>query len=153
MLVVKKGDLFCNAKPPCVIVHGANAQGRMKSGFAEKLRNWFPEAYTVYKKAEEAHSLKVGDINGFTDQRGYTIINAITQEFYGRDAKRVYVDYEGLEKALNTVANHFGKQTRLLPIHMPFIGGGLANGDRDTLMDIFERVFAGSKLDVTLWLQ
>lgn len=150
-LTVKRGDLFYNAKAPCVIVHGCNAQGKMKSGFADKLRNWFPEAYMVYKKAEEAHGLKVGDINGFTDHRGYTIINAITQEYYGRDPNRVYVDYDGVEKALATVANHYKDKGQ--PIHLPFIGGGLANGDRETLMGIFERVFADPNLEVTLWLQ
>lgn len=151
MLTVKHGDLFANVKPPALIVHGCNAQGKMASGFARKLRSRFPDAYKVYKAAEEAHGLMMGDINGYTDTDGHIIVNAITQEFYGTDKNVVYVDYEAVEKALGTVARLAAQPLSGVAIHLPFIGGGLANGNRDKLLEIFERVFKDS--DATLWLQ
>jgi O-acetyl-ADP-ribose deacetylase (regulator of RNase III) len=150
-LKIVEGDLFANVKPPALIVHGCNAQGKMESGFAGKLRNKFPDAYKIYKTAEEAHGLMLGDINGYTDTDGHIIVNAITQEFYGNDKSIVYVDYEAVEKALSTVARFAAQLPGGIPIHLPFIGGGLANGNRDKLLEIFERVFKDS--DATLWLQ
>lgn len=152
-LQTKEGDLFANLKPPCIVLHGCNAQGKMNSGFAKALRGRFPDAYKVYKTAEEAHGLKPGDINGYTDTDGYTIINGITQDRYGRDTGVVYVDYEAVEKVCNTVARFIqqqGEDPALFPLHLPFIGGGLANGDREKLLEIFTKAF--ENVNATLWL-
>lgn len=147
-LKIKQGDLFSNAKAPCVIVHGCNAQGVMASGFADKLRMKFPDAYSCYKKAEKELGLNLGDVSVVSYQDGTLVANAITQEFYGRDKSKVYVDYEAVERALEKVAG-YSKQHNI-PVHLPFIGGGLANGDRSTLEEIFKRVF--EEVDATLWI-
>ncbi len=154
MLQTKEGDLFANLTPPCIILHGCNAQGKMASGFAKALREKFPDTYKVYKTAQAAHGLKLGDINGYSDYDGYTIINGITQERYGRDTSVVYVDYDAVDKVCNTVARYVlekgGEEATQYPVHMPFIGGGLANGDREKLLEIFTKAF--EKINVTLWL-
>jgi O-acetyl-ADP-ribose deacetylase (regulator of RNase III) len=150
-LQVYEGDLFANAKPGSLIVHGCNAQGKMASGFAAELRKRFPPAYTVYKAHYDQHGLKLGDVNGYEDSSGHTIVNAITQERYGRDPGVVYVNYDAVYKALTTVATHVKESRRAGTIvHLPFIGGGLANGDRALLMDIFVDVF--KDVDARLWV-
>ena len=148
MLKTKEGDLLVNVKAPAIIVHGCNAQGKMRSGFADKLRNKYPEAYTVYKKYFNEVGLKVGDVNIVQTHTGMIIANAVTQEFYGRNPDVVYVNYAAVEKVL-TEAAEFSEQNHI-PVHMPFIGGGLANGDRNKLLEIFTRVFANT--DATLWI-
>lgn len=73
-------------------------------------------------------------------EKGMCIYNLITQEVYGDDMDEVYVDYDAVRKGLKVVQKY--GSTYDLPIHMPFIGGGLAHGDKDRLMAIFEEVFA-----------
>lgn len=155
-LTIKHGDLFANLQHRDLIVHGCNAKGKMNSGFAKTLRDKFPEAYRVYKGAHEAGKLQLGNINGCIVERGgvlngirYMVVNAITQDRYGRDAGVVYVDYEAVERALTEVANHAQKEG--LRVHLPLIGGGLGNGDSEKLVKIFERVF--QHVDATLWLK
>lgn len=135
MIELRKGNLFEQYKYPCVIVHGANAQGVMGSGFAKQFKQEFPEAYQDYLFWEK-HTL--GDLIVTNYGKGLTVCSAITQEFYGRDPSKVYVDYNAVEKALTTLAKEVSI-TR--DIYMPFIGGGLANGDRSILMKIFEKTF------------
>lgn len=138
MLKILKGNLFEYAVPRCIIAHGCNAQGKMKSGFAKQLRRIYPRAYLQYRLAYIEGNLKVGDWI-LVNCRGVEVFNAITQEYYGRNKDVVYVDYSAVESTLKHIAKHALKED--LPIHMPFIGGGLANGNRDQLMSIFESVF------------
>lgn len=147
-LQTKQGNLFEHAKGPCLIVHGCNAQGKMASGFAATLRNHYPEAYTVYKKYQKANGLKVGDVSVIRFGNNVIVANLVTQEFYGRDPNTVYVDYDAVEKTLADAAKF--SEVHNLPLHMPFIGGGLANGDREVLLGIFNKIFANT--DATLWL-
>lgn len=147
-LQTRQGDLFQNAIAPCIIVHGCNAQGVMGSGFADQLRMRFPDAFLCYKDTEKNCGLNLGDVNVAWYPNGLIVANAITQEFYGCDKNVVYVDYEAVERALGKVAGYAEKKS--IPVHLPFIGGGLANGDKEKLMAIFTTVFAN--VDATLWL-
>jgi hypothetical protein len=144
VLIVRNGDLFDNLKEPCIVAHGCNAQGVMGAGFATHIRKRFPGAYARYLSVSQ---LKVGTVN-YETVGDITIANCITQEFYGKDPKIVYVDYNAVSSCLREVAL---TAVRLhLPIHMPLIGGGLANGDTTELF----RIFAGlGKAEITLWLK
>lgn len=152
MLKTISGDLFANAnaKDSCIIIHGCNAQGKMKSGFAKELRQRFPFAYTKYMEAAESAGLRLGT-NVIANCGQICVVNAITQEFYGRDSSFLYVSYDAVEKCLRSIVNGI-KDTGWLdiPVHLPFIGGGLANGDRDRLHAIFTEVFIDN--NATLWL-
>lgn len=151
MLAIRQGDLFRHAKPPCIIVHGVNAQAKMNAGFAKQLRAKFPEAFLDYFNTHQETPLKVGDVIMTKIERAdgvYQIASAVTQEFYGRDPNVVYVDYEAVEKTLTWAAE--GSKKLNEPIHLPMIGGGLANGDIERLMEIFKRVF--KDVEATLWL-
>ena len=152
MLTVRVGDLFEHARDHCIIVHGVNAVGKMKSGFAKTLRYLYPQAYLAYYQAWKESGLKVGDlIIAVCDQEGRRVhvCHAVSQAFYGRVKGYVYVDYPGLEKALREVVVY--AQLTGLPLHLPFIGGGLAQGDRARLKTLFEMLF--QDVEATLWVE
>ena len=133
MIEYRKGNLFLDCTPPAVLVHGCNAQGVMGSGFAKQFKEVFPEAYDKYLNQ---FKLQLGQVIS-VEYGDLTICSAITQKFYGRDKNIVYVDYTAVHTVLEKVAVVAGNR----PIYMPFIGGGLANGNREILAEIFEEVF------------
>jgi hypothetical protein len=51
------------------------------------------------------------------------------------------------------IANY--AETKPIPcsdVHFPLIGGGLAGGDKDLLMDLYKRVFHWTDVKGTLWI-
>jgi hypothetical protein len=80
------------------------------------------------------------------------IHNAITQEFYGTDKRHVY--YPAVYNTLRMVADQAKEQTTIKcsDVHFPLIGGGLAGGDKDLLIDVYKRVFLWTDIKGTLWI-
>lgn len=138
MLKITEGDLFSFLTEPCVIAHGCNTLGTMGEGFAKQMRERFPFNFLEYRQLCNNGRAKVGEWLWVYDS-GVCIFNLFTQESYGYDKNVVYVNYPAVEKGLRVV-ERYGR-TYGLPIHLPFIGGGFANGDHKILMEIFERVF------------
>lgn len=150
MLHTRRGDLLNNVRSGWVIVHGCNSLGKMGSGFAEHLSRIYPRNrldYIVHSKSE--HGFQLGETLFTKQSDGVHIANAITQLKYGRCPNTVYVDYNAVRKALRQVVKY--AQLCGLEIHMPFIGAGLANGDKEKLRLIFEEVFKNH--DATLWIK
>lgn len=125
-----RGDLLAVSRG--IIVHGCNARGVMGAGVAAAVRKRFPAAYEAYlERHRSITGLRLGDVitvvvreNGEGPQ--LIIANAVTQDDFGRDPQRVYVDYDALERAFWRV-----RELALyheLPVHFPLIGCGLANG-------------------------
>ncbi len=141
MVKIQKGNLFDNYTIPGLIVHGANAQGVMGSGFAAQFKKKFPDAYHDYIN-QKTYPMGSVVVTNYADK--LIVCSAITQEFYGRDNSKQYVSYEAVEKSMKFIAT-LATDT---PIFMPFIGGGLANGDRAKLMNIFETVFINSNTTI-----
>lgn len=148
MLKITEGNLFDYAAPGSIIAHGCNMQGVMKSGFADEIRRRFPLAYLYYWQAWKKRQLRLGTYVQVYCQN-YSIYNLITQDKYGRDPTVVYVDYEAIEKGLKYIASHLVHYGGVL--HMPLIGGGLGNGDKDRLMLIYTEVFKTA--DAILYLK
>lgn len=146
MLEIKNGDLFINAGKPAIIAHGCNTKGVMGSGFARRLRNHYPAAFLAYRRAFIEDGLCLGEVI-FSVSRGMHVANIITQENFGRNEKTVYVNYDAVKKGL-AATKQYAHITHL-PIHLPFIGGGLANGDRSILLEIFKEVLYDAP--ATLW--
>lgn len=150
MLIIAQGDLFEYVKENAIIVHGVNAQGKMASGFAKTIRDKYPGAFKAYMDAHKLEGLTVGDtITYHSRSDNIIILNAVTQEYYGYDDK-VYVNYFALEWAMGVcleIAGHLK-----LPIHFPFIGTGLAGGDKQKVLDIFTKVFDDTDVVATLWI-
>ena len=121
--------------PHKIILHGCNGQGAMRSGVAKAIRNKYPNAYLVYRAAYANVGLTLGSIF-VADCDDKSIVNGITQKYYGRDGKR-YVDYD----AINTVS----ESTNLLAadmgethVAMPLIGAGLGGGSWKKISEIIE---------------
>lgn len=149
MLRAARGNLFAYAQANCIIAHGCNARGVMASGFAASLRALHPEAYAAYIRRHLNFGLALGSVVWTPPTApGVHVANCITQMFYGRDPTRLYVDYEAVGASLAEVARK--AEAEKLPVHLPFIGGGLANGDREKLLSIFKREL--DHINATLWL-
>lgn len=136
------GDLFTTNIT--TIVHGCNAQGVMGSGVAKTIREVYPKAYERYRKEYELHNhLKLGDVipvpcgDRVDDPDNYkVIVNAITQDFYGRDGSR-YVSYDAVADCMNKI-NRFSEVYGITEIAMPQIGAGLGGGDWKVIESIIE---------------
>lgn len=155
-LKIVKGDIFDPKldKVSRVIVHGCNAQGVMGSGIAKTIRGMYPEVYEDYKDYEEYNGLCLGDVIQTIIHPRLRIASIISQEYYGRDPNVVYVNYRALESALKSIVRHYKTKNEVqgtnIEIHLPFIGGGLANGDREYLLEAFNSIFAN--VDATLFV-
>ena len=136
------GSLTCS--PADIIIHGCNQQNSFGSGVAGAISDDLPYAKRAYHKAFENERPALGDIivaRPPTPDAGPIVLNAITQEFYGRRARR-YVSYEAIERAfsrLGDVINDLGGQR---VVGLPKIGAGLSGGDWDTISEIILRVTA-----------
>jgi O-acetyl-ADP-ribose deacetylase (regulator of RNase III) len=130
----RQGDLFKTEIK--TIVHGCNAQGVMGSGVANIIREQYPEAYERYRNEYEKHNyLKLGDIISVPCNYKF-IVNAITQEYFGRDNKR-YVSYDAVDDVMVKL-NKFYDIYGISEIAMPKIGAGLGNGSWEVIEAIIE---------------
>ena len=108
----------------------------MRSGVAAIIREKYPKAYDDYVKYAEDFGLKVGNII-VSDNKDRIIINAITQQFYGRDPNTVYVSYDGMRSCIQKI-NQYAKENGIADVAMPLIGAGLANGSWKIISQIIE---------------
>lgn len=137
-----KGDLF--ATDIKTIVHGCNAQGVMGSGVAKIIHEKYPKAYNRYRSEYERRgnlvlgdiiAVPVGDrINDFDNYR--VIINAITQNFYGRDGSR-FVSYDAVAECMAKIDRMYSVYG-ISEVAMPKIGAGLGGGDWNVIESIIE---------------
>lgn len=138
-----------------ILVHGCNAQGVMASGVAKAVRERYPQAFAVYRKAYEAERaagrphLTLGRVVWLTvsTQPKLAVANAITQKFYGRNPNVRYADYDAIQKAFRRIGQ-VARQHQL-PVHYPLIGAGLANGDWAVISAIINEELEG--VAHTLW--
>lgn len=120
-----------------VIAHGCNAQGVMRSGIAKDIRERYPQAFTDYYNrwhffyAEIPNKFLGKVIETKLPER--TILNIISQEYYGRDPSVRYVSYDAIATAIERI-NELG-YTR---VAFPMIGAGLANGNWSVISNIIE---------------
>jgi O-acetyl-ADP-ribose deacetylase (regulator of RNase III) len=120
-----------------VFVHGCNAQGRMGSGIAIEVRQRFPEAFAAYDSAYRAGQLTLGSTTEVEASPGFWIVNGVTQQYYGRDPGRVYIDYAAIEQVFAR-ASALAVQHQL-PLLFPLIGCGLGGGEWSKVEAIIER--------------
>jgi O-acetyl-ADP-ribose deacetylase (regulator of RNase III) len=128
-----EGELLASRES--VIAHGCNAQGVMKSGVAKAIREEYPTVYDDYRATYEAQGKKLhlGQVI-VTRTLERTILNIISQEYYGRNPNVVYVSYDAIEKAILRI-NEMG----YIRVAFPKIGAGLANGNWDRISSIIEK--------------
>lgn len=139
-----------------IVVHGCNAQGVMKSGFAAEVKLRFPSAYQDYINAYHNNGLKLGDVIFSPPNKGenrkFWIANAITQEFYGNDDEVaegiVFVNYEAIREAFKKVV--IKAKEEYLIVNYPKIGSGRANGKWEIISEIIEEECAD--INHALWI-
>jgi len=141
-IIYIKGDL--TTAPEHFIIQGCNAQGRQGAGIAKILRDADETIFTEYRKEYDTHGLKVGDVIWVVSKvLGKTVVNAITQEFYGSELGVVYVSYDGLRECMRKIDEH-AKSIKSFdfepPVKMalPLIGAGLAQGKWSLISNIIE---------------
>lgn len=127
-----KGDLIASRES--VIAHGCNAQGVMRSGVAKAIRAAYPLAFDDYinKYMANGRRLELGDVI-VTRTLERTILNIVSQEYYGRNPDVTYVSYDAIEKAILRI-NKLG----YIRVAFPKIGAGLANGNWERISNIIE---------------
>ena len=136
----RTGDL-CRAEETFV-AHGCNAQGKFESGVAGAIRREHRAAYEAYMRAYETRdrSLRELPLGLVIPSRsdGKTIFNCVTQRFYGRDPKVVYVSYDAIATVFRKLDERLGRVGGTPRLAMPLIGAGLANGSWETISTIVE---------------
>lgn len=135
-IIYKQGDL-----PECtenIIVHGCNAKGVMGSGVAAQIKKKYPNSARAYFNMKENNKMQLGNFSYSEEDDGKTIINAITQEFYGRNPHIVYVSYGAIAHVFMDI-NKGCKIYGYKEIALPKIGAGLANGDWNIIEQIIEK--------------
>lgn len=146
-IITKKGNLL-DAKG--IIVHGCNCQGVMGSGVALAIKNKWPDAYAMYKQKWATMGIMEGDIITVAVAPGVFVVNALTQEFYGRTKGHRYVSYDAVQEAFAKIqpfAWDLG-----LPVNFPLIGAGLGGGDWEIISTIIDRTL-GDGIEKILWVQ
>lgn len=131
-----KGDLFTTNAP--VIVHGCNAQGVMGAGVAGFIKRKYPTAFEAYKRAfsNSGNKLALGTIIP-AECQNRIIINAITQNFYGKEGPR-YVSYDAIDNCMSAI-NEYCLLHNIINVAMPKIGSGLGGGNWGIIKKIIEQ--------------
>lgn len=155
---IRFGNIF-DAVTTGVIIHGCNAQGVMGSGVALEVKTRYPEAYNLYKRYCDSISNKkelLGATPAWTNSgdtidpnRDLIIINAITQEHYGRAPNHRYVSYEAIQECFDQI-HTMCKVIGVSEVNFPLIGAGLGGGDWQIISEIIKDSMQG--IDQTLWL-
>lgn len=140
MIKINYGDLL-NVKEG-YIIHGCNAQGFMGAGVARQIKSKYYSAYSAYRSTYENFKNGIGKMpvgtNSYyrADKRDGTghsnliIVNAITQEFFGRERK-LYVSYKAIEECfrkLNIFIINGLVPGIPLNVNFPMLGCGLGGG-------------------------
>ena len=145
MITYKTGDVTRATEP--VILHGCNARGKMNSGVAKAIRARWPEAFTEYEKAYQNYGLVVGSNVYVNTSDGKLIVNAITQECYGRNPNVRYVDYDAVQLCLEDARTALDTMNHK-SIAMPMFGAGLGNGDWNVIKSIISEEMQGIEVVV-----
>jgi O-acetyl-ADP-ribose deacetylase (regulator of RNase III) len=143
MIEYVKGNVL-DAPANCIVVHGCNSRGVMGSGVALAVKTRFPEAFEIYVRQHYEHGLKLGTFTSFRAEDGPLIVNAITQEFYGKIAQR-YVNYEAVAKSFEAILrmvqekkDWYNEPAPWDTIAFPKIGAGLGGGNWDVISAIID---------------
>lgn len=137
-----------------IVVHGCNSHGVMGSGIAKEVKARFPGAFKVYadeyarRVNKGCSGLELGSLTVYAPETELIIVNAVTQQDYGREPGHVYVDYNAMYSCFVKIKNIAVEQN--MPVNFPLIGCGLANGDWNIVSAIIEDAL-GPDVEKILW--
>lgn len=120
-------DVEFNGENQIVIAHGVNCQGAMGQGVARAISDRWPVVKSEYKRLPK-RAMTLGRIQPVSAEKGITVFNCFTQEFYGNDGKR-YADPDAVASCLRKVLDYMqSMELRKPTLYIPRIGcdrGGL----------------------------
>ncbi len=132
-----KGDLLELARQGHfdIIVHGANCQSTMNSGIARQIREQYPQAFYADVDDRRSPENKLGSVT-FADAGNFTIVNAYTQLTYNKKGEEFKdrFEYAAFEKILRGLVKYHGKSR----FGFPYIGMGLAGGNKEIILGLLE---------------
>jgi O-acetyl-ADP-ribose deacetylase (regulator of RNase III) len=118
-------------------MHGCNCFNTMGSGIARTIRERFPEAAMADAMTESGDKSKLGTITCTgvgNNSGGFVIVNAYTQYSTSKVGEDVF-EYESFQKILDAFVIDAGPG---MNIGLPYIGMGLAGGDKKRIMGMIE---------------
>ena len=124
---IRNGDLL--KADVDIILHQVNLQGFMGGGIAYQIAKKFPNVEKEYIEFEEKELGKVC----FVKTNRYVVGNCFSQNWYFE------TDYQALRQCLDVVLEYMFKNN-LKTIAIPYkYGCGIASGNWDIVLEIFER--------------
>ena len=118
-----------------VIVHGVNCFNTMGGGIAREIRERYPAAALFDNETEKGDYNKLGNYTlvypEFTNGK-FLIVNAYTQ--YNMSQGTDVFEYTAFQLILQKLIHAYGDKR----IGFPYIGMGLAGGDKETIMAMLE---------------
>lgn len=160
MLKIIKGNLF---DTKCqIIAHGVNCRGAFGSGVAGQIAKRFPQARLCYMTKHYHQGWELGqvqyvDINYALNEKinqhmpdfGSTLViaNMATQFTYGKTG--VHINYDAVEQCLTGVINFADSNN--WNIAMPWVGCGLAGGDKKKVLEILNKCLVNFNVLVEVW--
>lgn len=114
-----------------VIVHGCNCFNTMGGGIAREIRGRYPLAAKADASTISGSIDKLGSYTAY-DTGKFLIVNAYTQ--YGMSSGEDVFEYEAFALIIRKLCHIFTDQR----IGIPYIGMGLAGGDKDIIMAYIE---------------
>ena len=133
MLQHAKGNLIdlAEADQFDVIVHGCNCFHAMGSGIAREIAKRYPNASFADQKTIYGDYDKLGNYtwSSSKNKNQFQIINAYTQYFTSKNGEDVF-EYEAFGLVLKKIHHQYGHKR----IGLPYIGMGLAGGDKDIIL-------------------
>lgn len=133
MLKHTKGNLLdlAEAGEFDIVVQGCNCFNTMGGGIAREIKERYPMAALVDNETEKGDYLKLGNwTTAFTGK--FLIVNAYTQ--YNMSQGNDVFEYVAFELILQKLVKQFGTKR----IGFPYIGMGLAGGNKDVILAMLE---------------
>ncbi|MGR5159268.1 hypothetical protein [Vibrio owensii] len=128
-----------------IIVLGLNCQHNMQTGLARVLSDKYPSISMADKTTPRGRSklgtYSMAEITTSSNHK-IRVINAYTEEKYGRDKSVLYSDYEAIRKVVSKISLDFPSGR----IAMPMIGSGLANGCPISIRNIIQGELSGREI-------
>ena len=133
-----------------IIVHGCNLKGVMGSGLALQIKNKYLDCYRLYRS--QVYLKALGETIWYPASERLWIVNALTQETYGKDPNCVYVSYRAIHKCFDYILKYAAAGD--YSVHVPdMIDAGLGGGDRAKILSIIADYARYNNFmnDLTFW--
>lgn len=137
------------------ILHGCNCQSKMGAGLAKAIAERWPNVKRQYEQhlstfVERRKAL--GGIQVVGVDKGISVINCFTQEYYGRDVGVRYVSYDAMDECMKRVADLASTKPSSMDINIPKIGCSLAGGHWPVVLEIIKFRLSSVNNRVIMWM-